>query len=115
MAIVTFSSPAMKKDVTVYAAAGDRQTILGLALKNSIPVNCDCQNGECGSCVVEVMSLSAKPPLGVHLTEKEKTVLVLAGKLKKDDLAQIEITDLAPQWRLACQYMLLDEDIVVKF
>jgi ferredoxin len=115
MANVTFSSPAMKKDVTVYAVAGDRQTILGLAQSHSIPVHCECQNGECGSCVVEVMPLSAKPPLAVHLTEKEKTALVLAGKLKKAEIAQIEITDIAPQWRLACQYMLLDEDIVVKF
>ncbi len=115
MANVTFSSPAMKKNVTVYAVAGDRQTILGLAQKHGIPLHHECQNGECGSCVVEVMHLGAKPPLATHLTEKEKTVLVLAGKLKKQDLAELELKDLAPNWRLACQYMLLDEDIVVKF
>jgi ferredoxin len=115
MANVTFSSPKMKKDVTVYAVAGDRQTILGLALKNKIPLEFECQNGECGSCVVEVLHLGEKPPLGVHLTEKEKAALVLTGKVKKKEFDSLEVTDLAPKYRLACQYMLLDEDIVVKF
>jgi ferredoxin len=115
MANVTFSSPAMKKDVTVYAVAGDRQTILGLAQKHEIPIHYECQNGECGSCAVEVTQLSNKPPLAAHLTEKEKAVLVLAGKIKKQDLAELELKDIAPNWRLACQYMLLDEDILVKF
>ena len=41
--------------------------------------------------------------------------LVLAGKVKKVELDALEVTDLAPNWRLACQYMLLDQDIVVKF
>lgn len=115
MANVTFTSPALSKDVTLYAIAGDRQTILGLALKHDIPVHCECQNGECGSCAIQVMQLGNKPPLAAHLTEKEKTVLVLTGRLKKQELAEIEVKDLAPNWRLACQYMLLDEDIVVKF
>lgn len=114
MANITFSSPKMKKDVTVYAVAGDRQTVLGLALKHKIPIEFECQNGECGSCVVEVQHLG-KPPMGVHLTEKEKTMLVLTGKLKKSDLVELEEKDLAPNFRLACQYMILDEDIVVKF
>lgn len=115
MANVTFSSPAISKDVTIYAVAGDRQTILGLAQKHRIPVHCECQNGECGSCAIQVIQLGNKSPLAAHLTEKEKTVLVLTGKLKKQELAAIELKDLAPNWRLACQYMLLDEDIVVKF
>lgn len=115
MANVTFSSPVMKKDVTVYAIAGNRQTILGLAQQHKIPIHYECQNGECGSCAIEVRQLGDKPPLAAHLTEKEKAVLVLAGKLDKQDLVDIELKDLAPNWRLACQYMLLDEDILVKF
>ncbi|HET9701999.1 MAG TPA: 2Fe-2S iron-sulfur cluster-binding protein [Burkholderiales bacterium] len=115
MANVTFSSPRMKKDVTVYATAGDRHSILGLATQHRIPIECDCRNGECGSCVVEVLHLGAKPPMGVHLTEKEKVALLLTGKVKKPELEAIEVTDLAPRYRLACQYMVLDEDIVVKF
>ncbi|MDE2584612.1 MAG: (2Fe-2S)-binding protein [Betaproteobacteria bacterium] len=112
---VTFSSPKLKKDVTVYAVAGDRNTILGLAKEHQVPINFECQDGNCGSCAVEVLTLGTKPPLATHLTEKEKVALVLAGKVKKAELDALEVTDLAPNWRLACQYMLLDQDIVVKF
>ena len=65
--------------------------------------------------ILKFMPLGHKPPLATHLTEKEKVALVLAGKIKKSDLADLEVKDVAPVWRLACQYMLLDEDIAVKF
>ncbi len=115
MAHVTFSSPKMKKDLTVYAAAGDRKTILGLAKSNKVPIDCECEQGECGSCAVEVIVLDAKPPMGVHVTEKEKLTLMTAGLLKKKDFEELEVKDIPPKYRLACQYMLLDTDIVVKF
>jgi ferredoxin len=50
MAKITFSSPAMKKDVT--AVAGDRRTILALAQEHKLPIHFECQDGECGSCTV---------------------------------------------------------------
>ena len=81
MANVTFSSPEMKKDVTVYAIAGDTKTLLSVAKANKIPVKFECENGECGSCQVQVTVLSSKTPIGVALTQKEKTVLKLAGKI----------------------------------
>ena len=37
MANITFSSPSMARDVTIYAVAGDRGTILALAKANKIP------------------------------------------------------------------------------
>ena len=115
MANITFSSPVLKKDITVYAVAGDRSTLLSVAQEHKIPIHYECQNGECGSCVVHVDTLGGKRPLGVHLTEKEKTVLVLAGKLTKEQIEHMELNDIAPSWRLACQYMILDEEILVKF
>ena len=115
MANITFSSPALKKDITVYAVAGDRRTLLLVAQKHKIPIHYECEDGECGSCSVQVTSLGAHAPRAVHLTEKEKTVLVLNGKLSKSDLEQINISDVAPKWRMACQYMVLDEDILVEF
>jgi ferredoxin len=114
MANITFSSPKMKKDLTVYAAAGDRKTILGLAREHSVPIDCECEKGECGSCAVEVLTLDNKPPMGVHVTEKEKATLMTAGRLKKADFEELELKDIPPKFRLACQYMLLDTDIVVK-
>lgn len=105
----------MKKDITVYAVAGDRRSLLSVAQEHQVPIHYECQDGECGSCAVQVLPLSGKGPKGVHLTEKEKTVLLLSGKVSKEELEQIEVTDVAPNWRLACQYMVLDDDIVVKF
>ena len=72
MANVTFSSPVMSRDVTVYAVAGDRGTLLGLAKAHSIPLPHDCQDGDCGSCVVEVVHLAGRVRNGVAMTEKEK-------------------------------------------
>lgn len=115
MANITFTSLAMKKDVTVYAVAGDRRTLLAVAKEHKIPIHHECEDGECGSCTVQVTSLGANGPKGTHLTEKEKTVLLLAGKLSRQEIEQIEVTDIAPTWRLACQFVVQDGDILVRF
>ena len=68
MANVTFKSPVMAKDVTIYAVAGHRGTILAVAKAHSIPIPFDCQDGECGSCLVEVKHVSPKAKHGISLT-----------------------------------------------
>ncbi len=115
MANITFSSPKMKKDLTIYATAGDTSTLLAIAKQNKIPVEFECENGECGSCAVEVSILANKQPMGIALTEKEKTVLKLAGKINKQQIENAEVNDIPPPWRLACQFIVRNEDILVKF
>ena len=115
MANVTFSSPTMPKDITVYAVAGDTHTLLSVAKKNHIPVEFECENGECGSCMIQVSVLSGKTPLAVALTEKEKTVLRFAGRITKQQIEAAETNDLPPPWRLACQFIVRNEDILVTF
>jgi ferredoxin len=115
MANVTFSSPIMPKDVTVYGVAGDTRTLLALAKKHEIPIPCQCQDGECGSCLIKVTILGDKAPLGMHLTDKEKLTLSVNGKLTKEVLADAETNDVPPAYRLACQYIVRDEDILVEF
>lgn len=115
MANITFSSPKIKKDLTIYATAGDTSTLLALAKKHKIPVEFECENGECGSCAVEVSILANKRPMGIALTEKEKTVLRLAGKITKQQIENAETNDIPPPWRLACQFIVRDEDVLVKF
>jgi ferredoxin len=115
MANVTFSSPKLKKDITVYATAGDTSTLLALAQKNKIPVDFECENGECGSCAVKVDILANKQPMGVALTEKEKTALRLAGKITKEQIVDAEVNDIPPPWRLACQFIVRNEDVLVTF
>ena len=115
MALITFSNPEYK-DKTVYAVAGSHtETILKIAKTNKIPLQFECQDGQCGSCVVRVMSVDKKPRMGYHLTEKEKEVLVQLGKLSKDDLEQLIVDDLPSEWRLACQMIPRDEDVVIEY
>jgi ferredoxin len=115
MANVTFTSPRMKKDLTVYAVAGDTKTLLAVAKAHAVPLDFECENGECGSCAVQVGILSDKAPYGVALTEKEKTVLRFAGKITAQQIDDAETKDLPPPWRLACQLVVRHEDILVTF
>ena len=116
MALVTFSSPEYR-DKTVYAVAGSHtQTILKLALENKIPINFECEDGECGTCVVKVSSIDKKHQrMGSPLTEKEKAVLREIGKVTKEELEQMIVDDLPSEWRLACQMIVRDEDIRVEY
>lgn len=114
MANVTFSSPLLHKDITVYAVAGDRATILGVAEKNKIHIPHECGDGECGSCLIEVVTLTGKT-MGSMLTEKEKSMLKSLGKITNAEILKAETDDIAPKYRLACQYIVRDQDILVKF
>lgn len=115
MANVTFSSPSMSKDVTVYAVAGDRGTILSVAKAHKIPIPFDCQDGECGSCIVEVKRLDPYAKYGVALTEKEKELLRQLGMITKAEIEDAEVNDIPPRYRLACQCFVRNEDIMVQF
>ncbi|HXZ17815.1 MAG TPA: 2Fe-2S iron-sulfur cluster binding domain-containing protein, partial [Roseiarcus sp.] len=48
---VTFESPLLHQNLTVYAIAGDTSTILSVAEANKVPIPHDCKDGECGSCL----------------------------------------------------------------
>jgi len=118
MANITFSSPCLARDVTVYAIAGDRGTILAVAKQNKIPIPFDCQDGECGSCLVEVQHLNAETKYskyGIALTEKEKELLRQLNKITKDEIFQAEVNDMPPRYRLACQCFVRNEEILVRF
>jgi rubrerythrin/ferredoxin len=115
MANVTFSSPVMAKDITVYAVAGHRGTILSVARAHKIPIPFDCADGECGSCVVEVKHLNPQVRYGIGLAEKEKEMLKQIGKITKEEIENTEVNDMPPRYRLACQCFIRDEDIRVIF
>ncbi len=115
MANVTFKSPVMAKDVTIYAVAGHRGTILAVARAHKIPIPFDCQDGECGSCLVEVKHAGPRAKHGISLTEKEKELLRQLGKITREEVENAEVNDMPPRYRLACQCFVRDEDIVVSF
>ncbi|MFY9973822.1 MAG: 2Fe-2S iron-sulfur cluster binding domain-containing protein [Chromatiaceae bacterium] len=115
MALVTFSSPEYK-DRTIYAVAGSHtETLLKLAKEHKVPVHHDCQDGECGHCVVRVSSVDRKERMGGPLTEKEKVVLRQLGKLTLEEIDRMAVDDLPSEWRLACQMIVRDEDILVEY
>jgi len=115
LANVTFSSPVMAKDLTVYAVAGHRGTILAVARAHKIPIPFDCQDGECGSCLVKVEHLAKNAVCAVSLTDKEKEMLRQLGKITPDEIREAEINDVPPLYRLACLCFVRDEDILVSF
>lgn len=115
MAVVTFTHESYK-DKSVYATAGSHtQTILKLARENKIPIDFECEDGNCGTCVVKVTSLDDKGLMGGPLTEKEKSVLRSLGKLSKEEMEQMIVDDLPSPWRLACQMIVRDEDIRIEY
>ncbi len=116
MALITFTSPEYR-DKTVYAVAGSHtQTVLKLALENKIPIQFQCEDGECGTCLVKVTSLDKKNQrMGGPLTEKEKNVLKELGKVTQEELEKMIVDDLPCDWRLACQMIVRDEDIRVEY
>lgn len=115
MANVTFSGPTLPKNITVYAVAGANGTLLALAKQNNVAIPFQCQDGDCGSCLIKVTHLGPNKPKAIALTEKEKLTLSVNGKLSKDVLANAEVNDMPPPFRLACQYIVRDEDILVEF
>jgi len=115
MALITFSSPDYK-DKTVYAVAGSHtETILKIAKEYKVPINFECENGECGNCAVRVTSIDKKGRMGYHLTEKEKQILREMGKISKEELERTIVDDLPSEWRLACQMIARDEDLLVEY
>jgi ferredoxin len=116
MALVTFSNPEYR-DKTVYAVAGSHtESLLKLARENKIPINYECQDGECGTCLVKVSSVDKKiQRMGGPLTEKEKEVLRVSGKIGKEEMEKMIVDDLPSPWRLACQMIVRDEDILVEY
>ncbi|ALG68991.1 2Fe-2S iron-sulfur cluster-binding protein [Beggiatoa leptomitoformis] len=115
MANITFSNPSYR-DKTVYAVAGSHtETILSIAREYKVPIEFNCGDGECGTCVIKVTSLDEKGRMSSFLTDKEKLVLKQVGKLTAEDIEKAGVSDIPPQWRLACQFIVRDEDILVEY
>ncbi len=115
MPLITFTNPNYK-DKTVYAVTGSfTETVFKIAKTNKIPISFDCGDGECGSCVIRVKYIGHNEPMGCHLEEKEKEVLRTLGKISKEEMERLIVEDTPSEWRLACQFIPRDEDIVVEY
>ena len=115
MANLYFSSPIMPKNKKIEATAGKRDTVLGVAKANGVMIPCECEDGNCGSCLIKVTHLDGERIKGVMLTDKEKSVLKSIGKLSAKEQEKAEVNDLPPVYRLACQTIVTDEDLLIEF
>jgi ferredoxin len=115
MATVYFSSPLMARNKKVEPVVGKRTSLLGVAKENDIAIPFECENGECGSCLVKITHLDGDRVKGMALTDKERVILKSLGKLPKFEEERAAVRDLPPTYRLACQTIVTDEDILVEF
>ena len=113
---VTFLSMKMRDRVTVNVKRDEQRTLLSLMREFRIPGYCRCEEGKCGSCAVKILPRPGQPGAkAVSLSEKEKRALIKRGKYSSAQLKQPSVPDMPPLWRLACQYVVGDEPILVAF
>ena len=116
MAAITFLNPGMKDRVKITLGPGPAISLLALAKAMMLPLRCQCESGQCGACAVKVVPLRGRVRgEEVRLGEREKTLLFQEGKLSQQQYEAELVPDMPPLWRLACQYQVKDEDILVAF
>lgn len=115
MATLYFTSPTMHKNTKIEAVAGKRNTLLGLAKEQKIPIPHECEDGRCGSCLIKVTHLDGERVKGIALTDRERVVLKSLGKLPPREEERANVNDIPPTYRLACQTIITDEDLLVEF
>jgi len=105
----------MRKNKKVIGVAGKRDALLGLAEENGINIPCECRDGRCGSCLVKVTHLDGDHIKAQLLSDKERVVLKSIGKLPPREQERAAVYDIPPTYRLACQMIVTDEDLLVEF
>lgn len=101
---------------TVDAVAGSHlDPLLKLAQHHNIPISFDCQDGQCGSCLVYVHYGKSQGKMAGPLTDREERVLLELGKISQADIERMRTDDLPTNWRLMCQMIVRDEDLIVDY
>jgi len=114
MGNVTFLGMQMADRVKVEVVYETGSSLLDLANKNHIPLTDSCEQENCGSCAVKVAPLQPSTHM-VHLSDKERYLLLAAGKISRVQYQLNALPDHPPLWRLPCEYVLADEKIMVAF
>jgi ferredoxin len=113
MATITFSPQPRGKPVTIEARAEVGRRLLSVAREHGIGVLFTCSAGACGACLVEVADLSGAQQALAPPGEEEALLLRALGKLPPAGGAIAAGASTA--FRLACQYIVTDADIVVRY
>lgn len=114
MATVTFLKPGLRDALTVNVRSQEHRTLLSLLTQLKLFDECTCGKGRCGECAVKVAPRAhggvSRP---VRLSTQEKTVLFQAGKLTREQYEADAVLASPALWRLACQYVVRYEEILV--
>lgn len=114
MATVTFLKPNLCAPLTVNVRSQEHRTLLSLLTQLQLFDDCTCGQGRCGECAVKVAPVvhgnKSRP---VCLSTQEKTVLFNAGKLTREQYEADAVPASPALWRLACQYVVRYEEILV--
>ena len=114
MGKVTFLGMKLPDRVQVEVDRNVSGTLLDLALEHRIPLPCDCMRGNCGACAVKVAPLCCETSM-IRLSGRERYLLLAVGKISKLQYHAELLPDHPPLWRLACEYLVADEKIMVAF
>ena len=114
MVTVTFLTPPMRDKLVVEVPENARLTLLNLMKRFNLPKDCVCGEGKCGSCAVKVVPMRSIAKM-VCLSDIERKKLLLSGKLSREESELQLLKDIPPRWRLACQYVVADEPVLVAF
>lgn len=115
MVKIRFTSEGVDKTITVDVAPGERPTLLAVARNAGVPILFNCEAGDCGACLVHVDTHSTGQRGVAPLTENENLLLQTMCMLTAKEIEAAEREGVPPDVRLACQYVLRDEEIVVYF
>jgi len=115
VAIIRFVAPGFDKTIRIDLAAGERRTLLAVAKDSGVPILFNCESGDCSACVVHVETRAPGTLPIAPLTEKERFLLTAIGLLTEPEIQAAERQGVSADVRLACQYALGDEEIVVLF
>jgi ferredoxin len=94
---------------------GRCRTLMDVIEQQGLRHRCVCRTGTCGQCAVKVAVLhqdGAQRP-EIQLGQAERETLFADGKLTRHQYASPLLAGGTPIWRLACQYQIGEEDIVV--
>lgn len=114
MGNVSFVGMKLPDRIQVHVRHDVVGSLLDLAIEHHIPLPCDCMRGNCGACAVKVAPLRDETSM-IRLSARERYLLLTAGKISRLQYQADTLPDHPPLWRLACEYQVADEKIMVAF
>lgn len=108
---VTFSGefPGHGRERGFRASPAD--VLLALAKNHNVQIPFECEDGECGSCVVEIEEVGEKS--AHHMTEKELETLIRENVITQAEADELVEKDVMCRYRLSCQCKVWG-DLIVK-